>query len=654
MKLSIIIVNYNVKYFLEQCLHSVYKATYNLDTEVFVVDNNSVDGSCAMVQQKFSQVILIPNKDNVGFSKANNQAIRISQGEYVLLLNPDTVVEEETFDKIVSFMDANPKAGGLGVKMIDGKGVFLPESKRGLPTPMVAFYKIFGLSRIFPHSKKFSKYHLGYLSSDETHEIEILAGAFMLMRKETLDKVGLLDEDYFMYGEDIDLSYRITKGGYKNYYYPETTIIHYKGESTKKGSINYVKVFYNAMIIFAQKHFSVGNARLFSIFINLAIYIRAIIALLSRFFKQIIIPVFDTVILYSGFYVIAPYWEAYKFNDVGHHFPTEYFLLAIPTYILIWILSIFFSGGYDKPINLIKIIRGLFAGTGIILIVYALLPEEFRFSRAMLLLGTSWGVIGLSLFRLVLHLIGFGNYKFKSVKRDRIAIVGEKEEVERVRNILNQSILNFEYVGLISSSESKDEMDYLGTVEQLREIVRINRVNELVFCATNISAQKIIREMLRLEGSGISYKIAPPESLSIIGSNSIDTAGDLYTIDFNNITKQHNLRKKRLFDIGFSLLFMPFLPLLVIILPHGKGVIKNVFSVFFGIKTWVGFYFRDDVNTLSLPRIKKGILSWSLVNSNINNLPETIEKQNLIYAKNYRLWNDFIVIFKGLKFLGRT
>lgn len=653
MKLSIVIVNYNVKHFLEQCLHSVFKATHNLESEVFVVDNNSVDGSCSMVEQKFPQVTLIANKDNVGFSKANNQAIRISKGEYVLLLNPDTVVEEETFDKIVSFMDANPKAGGLGVKMIDGNGTFLPESKRGLPTPMVAFYKIFGFSSLFPHSKTFSKYHLGYLSNDETHEIEILAGAFMLMRKETLDKVGLLDEDYFMYGEDIDLSYRITKGGYKNYYFPETTIIHYKGESTKKGSINYVKVFYNAMIIFAKKHFSAGNARMFSLFINFAIYFRAILALLSRFIKQAIIPILDTIILYSGFHVIAPYWGVYRFND-AEHFPSEYFLWAIPIYLLVWILSIFFSGGYDKPVNLVKIIRGLFAGTGIILIIYALMPESSRFSRVMLMLGTLWGVSGLSLLRLVLHVIGFDNYKFKSVKNDRIAIVGEFEEAERVRNILKQSIVNFDYVGLIHPNKSNGGIDYLGSIEQLKEISDINKINEIVFCASNISAQIIIKEMLRLEGSGISYKIAPPESLSIIGSNSIDTAGDLYTVDFNNITKQHNLRKKRLFDIAASLILIPLLPFLLIIIPKGKGVFKNVFSVFFGFKTWVGFHYRDDVNTLSLPRIKKSVLSWFLVNSAINDLPETIEKQNLIYAKDYRLWNDFIVLVKGFRYIGRT
>jgi GT2 family glycosyltransferase len=205
-----------------------------------------------MLKEKFPEVQLIENKKNVGFSVANNQAMQIAQGEYFLLLNPDTVVQEDTFVKICDFMDAHPNAGGLGVKMIDGKGQFLPESKRGLPTPFVAFCKIMGLSNLFPKSKKFGRYHLGFLDKNKIHKVDVLAGAFMLMRKSALDQVGLLDETFFMYGEDIDLSYRIQLGGYDNYYFPDTQIIHYKGESTKKSSVNYVFVFYNAMIIFAQ------------------------------------------------------------------------------------------------------------------------------------------------------------------------------------------------------------------------------------------------------------------------------------------------------------------------------------------------------------------------------------------------------------------
>lgn len=200
MDLSIVIVNYNVKYFLEQCLHSVESSVGNLDVEIFVVDNNSVDGSCNMVVEKFPGVKLIRNKENLGFSVANNQAIKESAGRYVLLLNPDTVIEEDTLGKCVGYMDEHERCGGLGVKMIDGKGDFLPESKRSLPTPGVAFYKIFGFSRLFPRSRIFGKYHLGYLDRDKVHSIDILPGAFMMLRKPALDEVGLLDEAFFMYG----------------------------------------------------------------------------------------------------------------------------------------------------------------------------------------------------------------------------------------------------------------------------------------------------------------------------------------------------------------------------------------------------------------------------------------------------------------------
>ncbi|NBU03256.1 MAG: glycosyltransferase family 2 protein [Bacteroidetes bacterium] len=227
-------------------------------------------------------VKVLANKDNVGFSRANNQAIRESNSEYVLLLNPDTVLQEDSLLKCVAYMDARSEVGALGVRMIDGKGKFLPESKRGLPSPAVALYKMTGLSGLFPKSRIFGRYHLKYLSEHETHDVDVLSGAFMMMRSSALDQVGLLDEDYFMYGEDVDLSYRITLGGYKNVYFAGTTIIHYKGESTKRKSANYVKVFYNAMVLFAQKHYSSSMAGWFAFFIQMAIYLRAGLAFFAR------------------------------------------------------------------------------------------------------------------------------------------------------------------------------------------------------------------------------------------------------------------------------------------------------------------------------------------------------------------------------------
>lgn len=281
--LSIIIVSYNVKFYLEQCLSSVFSASKNIDTEIFVVDNQSTDGSAQMVETKFNDIVLIKNNKNVGFSKANNQAIKKAKGKYILLLNPDTVVQEDTFEHCLHFMEKNAEAGAVGVKMIDGKGQYLPESKRAFPSPAIAFYKIFGLSILFPKSKNFGKYHLVHLDYNKTQAVDVLSGAYMFIRKETLDKSGLLDEDFFMYGEDIDLSYRIIKAGYKNYYLPATKIIHYKGESTKKISLNYIIVFYKAMNIFAKKYFYHRNKYIYILFIRPAIVFRAFIAVVSMF-----------------------------------------------------------------------------------------------------------------------------------------------------------------------------------------------------------------------------------------------------------------------------------------------------------------------------------------------------------------------------------
>lgn len=280
MKLSIIIVNYNVKYFLEQCLKSILASNIAFNYEIFIVDNNSTDGSIEYLKGKFPQsnIHLIENKTNPGFAEANNQAIKLAEGEYILLLNPDTIVGENVLSNVCRFMDSEPQSGAVGVKMIDGSGQFLPESKRGFPTPWASFCKIFGLASIFPKSVFWGGYNLLYLDEDSVHQVPILAGAFMMIRKEALDKAGLLDEAFFMYGEDIDLSYRIEQAGYKNYYLPER-IIHYKGKSTNKNDSKYTNAFYGAMQIFYSKYYP--HDKLFSIFVSTGIKVKVMIEQLA-------------------------------------------------------------------------------------------------------------------------------------------------------------------------------------------------------------------------------------------------------------------------------------------------------------------------------------------------------------------------------------
>jgi len=285
LQLSIIIVNYNVKYFLEQCLQSVLLATKNCTAEIFVVDNNSTDGSKQFLEPLFKEVHFIWLPKNIGFAKANNIALAKTSGDYILFLNPDTIVAEDSFEKTIAFLQNNAAIGALGVKMIDGSGQFLKESKRAFPSPSISFFKILGLANLFPKSKLFAKYHMGHLSVNENNEVDVLAGAFMLVPKVVLNVVGSFDEAFFMYGEDVDLSYRIQKAGYKNYYFAKTTILHFKGESTKKGSLNYVRLFYKAMNLFVHKHYKSGNAAVFTFLINIGIWFRASLATLTSVFK---------------------------------------------------------------------------------------------------------------------------------------------------------------------------------------------------------------------------------------------------------------------------------------------------------------------------------------------------------------------------------
>jgi O-antigen biosynthesis protein len=652
VKLSVIIVNYNVQHFLEQCLHSVRKAVEGMAAEVFVVDNNSVDGSVQMVQAKFPEVKLIANKENVGFSKANNQAIRIAHGEYVLLLNPDTVVEENTFHKVVDFMDAHPQAGGLGVQMIDGKGNFLPESKRGLPTPAVAFYKIFGLSRLFPKSRRFGRYHLGFLDRNATHEVEILSGAFMLMRKTALDKVGLLDEDYFMYGEDIDLSYRLILGGYKNYYFHDTRIIHYKGESTKKSSVNYVFVFYRAMVIFARKHFSQKNASLFSFLINIAIYLRAGAAIVTRFLKTIALPAFDAAIILAGMYFVKGYYEEkVKLSEQGGYFQNELVNIFFPLYTVVWILSVYYSGGYDKPVRLLKIMRGILIGTAGILIVYSLLPEIYRFSRAMILFGAGLSMVSLTFSRLLFHALRIKSMRMDSGGPQRVVIAGSTEECTRVKNLMAQTGVTPGFTGFVSTDSSEGGATFLGRFDQLSEIVTIYNIDEVVFCAKDIPANEIIDRMAVLGDKKVDYKIAPPESLSIIGSNSIDTAGDLYVIDINSVSKPVNKRNKRVVDVAVSLLFLVLFPVLMWTQKKPFGFVGNVFAVLFGAKSWVGY--APSVNqNIHLPKIRKGVLNPLEVLPEQQRSEDIRRRLNLLYAKDYKIENDLKVMRKAFRKLG--
>ncbi|MFT4752733.1 MAG: GT2 family glycosyltransferase [Salibacteraceae bacterium] len=643
-RLSVIIVNYNVEYFLAQCLYSVRKAAQSANIETIMVDNNSSDGSVEMTRRLFPEVKVIANKDNRGFSKANNQAIRISQADYVLLLNPDTLVEEDTFKKCIDFMDQHPDSGGLGVKMVDGKGQFLAESKRGLPTPMVAFYKIFGLSNLFPKSATFGQYHLGHLDKDKTHKIDILAGAFMMMRKSVLDKVGLLDEAFFMYGEDIDLSWRIKLGGYENYYFPETRIIHYKGESTKKSSVNYVLVFYNAMIIFAKKHFTKSNAKVFEILIQMAIYFRAGIALSRRGVEKSILPAIDFLTIIFTLFITTTIYG----NITLIAYPSEVMNWLYPSYGLIFLISIYLNHGYSANPFINRIIKGVSWGGLVGLLLYGLLDDSYRFSRVIVFMGAVFSGINIILYRWVLNKIGFIGILFKTIPDVRIAIVGKEGGIERVKKLLANTTIDQKMILEVYPSYNfiNNSDHFVANLGQLPDACRVFDINQIIYCGEDMDSGSIINEMILQENPEIELKIAPPESTFIIGSQSINTSGEILSIhSTNTFLKDESKTSKRVFDGIISVLFLLLSPIIIWTFTDKWKFIQNLLHVGIGSKTWVGFapLKTHEEMTRSL---KPSIINLATPYSQRNKSSAFFETLNIEYAKKYNFESDLLLIWQ--------
>lgn len=643
MQLSVIIVNYNVRYFLEQALTAVEKAAKGLEVEVFVVDNASKDDSVQMVKDKFPEVKLIENKENPGFSIANNQAIAKATGKYILLLNPDTVVAEDSFLLCIDFLEKHPETGGLGVKMVDGSGNFLPESKRGFPSPWVAFCKSTGLSALFKKSKLFNGYHLGYLSPEENHPVDVLSGAFIMMPKEALEKAGYLDETFFMYGEDIDLSYRLKKAGYQNYYLADTTILHYKGESTKKGSLNYVKAFYQAMIIFARKHFTGQKAWLFILMLQAAIYVKAGLTLLNNFFKAIKLPVLDIGAMWLGMYLLPKFWANYYFQNPGYFDHPKFYLVNVPLYIGLWVAGIFLSGGYDQPISIRRLVRGIFAGTIILAAVYGFLPLSYRFSRALVILGAIWALLGTSGIRILLHFLQYNNFNIGEYETKNLAIVGTFPEGERALKVMQQVGVQKNLIGYVAPDQHFEKNRHIGSIEDLENLMDIFDLDEVIFCSKDVPNKIILQQMEKLRGK-LTFKILPEGVNGIIGSASKNRPGELYTMEVDyGIAKPMNRRNKRTFDVIISIPLLILSPLYLLFRKAKWLHPGNIMRVLIGQNTWIGYIGPEEANN-KYPKVRSGIFTVADGFSGNGYHPYLKERINFQYAKDYSVSWDFRVL----------
>ncbi len=653
MDLSVIIVNYNVRHLLVNCIESILAATGGYSIEIIVVDNNSFDDSVEFIKKRFNNpaVRIVENKVNYGFAKANNIGAREARGKYLLILNPDTIVREDTIEKSLRFYESQEKIGAATCKLVLPNGNLDLACRRSFPSPSVAIYRILGLSKLFPSSKIFARYNLTYLDEDETHEVEAICGAFMLIRKDIYELVGGFDEDYFMYGEDLDICYRIRKAGFRIYYYSGTSVIHFKGESTRKSSVSYVNYFYGAMKIFVRKNLKKNSIILNSI-IRLLISYRALISYLVRILRFSYPALIDVFLIVIA--LLVSIWMRFEF------FPLKAYELPILIYSIVWIITLTVSGAYKRE-NILSLLPPLF-GILIGFFINSSLTyffNEYAFSRVVILRTTAYSYVFLAGWRGILKMINFARQKNIFSAVGNTVIIGKNDDSELFLNKLRKRIeTDYNILGYVSTGDSSGK-DYIANLGNLNDVIASNKVKNVIFAKSVLSNQQILDLMWNLRNFNLNYRILSTDSDMILGKSPLDKIDEIYLMQIEyNINKKINIFVKRAFDLVLGMLCLVFVfPFVQLYLrfsgseKRNQKFLKKVLLIPEVIKGKLSFVGRATWDTTSTGKRflgKNGLTGLVQINFYKNLSEDECEYYNYYYAKNQTIVLDLEIILKTI------
>ncbi len=682
--ISVIIVNYNVKEFLSNLLNAIKKAKHDLSLEIFVVDNASSDNSVPYLSKQYPEITFIENSRNIGFAKANNQAIRKANGTYTLLINPDTLISEDTLTTLKEYMDGHPPTGACGCKILNPDGSFAPESRRSIPTPLSALWKVLGLTTLFPRNKTFAEYYLSWMDEDKPSQVPVLSGAFMFFRTQILRELDGFDEQFFMYGEDIDLCYRTSKAGHQIDYVPSTSIIHYKGESTKKDNIDYIVLFNRAMLQFFKKHYSYSYSISLRILIVIGIVARGFVTYATTLFRRGIQPMIDlgiiNIILIFGFV-----WRyQISFSTIFSDYRPIYLIVNGVVSLLFLIGSInheIYGRQRNSIVAVLKANFWAFGGASII----TFFLRQFAFSRLILLVGFLLSMFLMAVLRLIRKNSGStirtGRGTFNSI---RVLIVGLNNRTpELARKLQSKVEKNYEVVGVLRNDHPQEKfategIPVLGELSDISRVIHSYRIGQVLFLLNALSYKEILHVITKYSQPGILYKLVPESLDFVIGKANVEYLDDMPVVDVD-IAYQSAWNRfiKRFFDVILSslvLIISSIIMLPVIIFSPApkksvhlfgnpnKGLLFTVFSpinenFYKNLYLLIWHIFRGRISFVGAPMhyvghqdlvYKPGLTGLRQINESRLYHPDDKLKYEIYYLQNYSIWLDIDILIKSL------